>query len=65
MTDADRAVILDVLGQCKRAATDPRRHTALDSLAVDIISTDLRPIVMAHGLSKWMGLSPAAQAEIR
>lgn len=61
MTEQDRATVLEVLGQCKRAASDPRRHTAMDSLAVDIISQDIRPLVMANGLAKWMGLS---QAEI-
>lgn len=53
--------ILDLLADMKRAAKTPADRTCLDQLAVEVISQEYQPQVMADNLSYWLGLSPAAR----
>jgi len=48
--------ILDLLAEAKRKAKDPEARVRLDTMAVGIISQDIRPQVMAANLKYWFDL---------
>lgn len=59
MSPDKAAQVLDVIAQCKKAASRERRGH-WDQLAVEILSHEPSPITLAH----WLDLSPGARIEI-
>jgi len=62
------AEILALIEEMKHKALTPQERIKLDSMAVGIISQDVRPMVMADNLKYWLDLAkhwpPATPATV-
>lgn len=59
LSPAISAQILDLLADMKRQAKSTEDRVKLDTMAVGIITQDIRPQVMAHSLTHWFNLHGA------
>lgn len=62
MDSATRNQILDYIAEMKLAAKTPMQRQFSDDLAVQLLTQDCRPHVMAHGLHQWLGLTQPLEA---